>query len=92
MAFKEVMMRADLIVSHAIEREVLSVRDRMTLVLDRLLQHQTVNFNTLFSRQEGKQGALVTFLAVLELLKAHTIELVQSSPFADIYIQSSGVA
>ncbi len=89
MAFKEVMMRADLKVSHAIEREVLSVRDRMTIVLDRLLQHQTVNFKSLFSRQEGKQGALVTFLAVLELLKSQTIELVQSAPFADIYLQSS---
>lgn len=89
MAFKEVMMRADLKVSHAIEREVLSVRDRMTVVLDSLLQHKTVNFKSLFKAKEGKQGALVTFLAVLELLKAHTIDLVQSAPFADIYLQAS---
>ncbi len=90
MAFKEVMMRADLKVSHAIEREVLSVRDRMTIVLDSLLKAKTVNFKSLFNRAEGRQGALVTFLAVLELLKAHSIELVQSAPFADIYLQSSG--
>lgn len=89
MAFKEVMMRADLKISHAIEREVLSVRDRMTVVLDSLLTSQTVNFKSLFRREEGKQGALVTFLAVLELLKAHSIELVQSAPFGDIYLQSS---
>ncbi len=90
MAFKEVMMRADLKISHAIEREMLSVRDRMTAVLDSLLKQKTVNFKSLFTAKEGKQGALVTFLAILELLKAHTIELVQSSPFADIYLQSSG--
>lgn len=89
MAFKEVMMRADLKVSHAIEREVLSVRDRMTSVLDSLLKAKTVNFKSLFKKAEGKQGALVTFLAVLELLKAHSIELVQSAPFADIYLQST---
>ncbi len=90
MAFKEVMARADLKISHEIEREVLSVRDRMTAVLDSLLSHKTVNFRSLFKREEGKQGALVTFLAILELLKAHTIDLVQNAPFGDIYLQSSG--
>ncbi len=91
MAFKEVILRADLKISHAIEREVLSVRDRMTLVLDSLLSHKTVNFKSLFKAKEGRQGALVSFLAVLELLKSHSIELVQNSPFGEIYLQSSGV-
>ena len=91
MAFKEVMVRADLKVSHAIEREVLSVRDRMTHVLESLLTQKTVNFKSLFKAKEGKQGALVTFLAILELLKAHTIELVQNTPFGEIYLQSSAV-
>ena len=89
MAFKEVMARADLKVSHAIEREVLSVRDRMTLVLDRLLQNKTVRFESLFNVKEGRQGVLVSFLAILELLKAHTIELVQNEPFGSIYLQTS---
>ena len=91
MAFKEVMVRADLKISHAIEREVLSVRDRMTLVLDSLLKQKTVNFKSLFKAKEGRQGALVTFLAILELLKAHSIELIQQSPFGEIYLQSSTV-
>lgn len=90
MAFKEVMARADLKVSHEIEREVLSVRDRMTFVLDRLLKEKTINFKSLFSREEGRQGALVSFLAVLELLKAQSLELVQNMPFGDIYIQAAG--
>lgn len=89
MAFKEVMARADLKISHAIEREVLSVRDRMTLVLDRLLQNKTVRFESLFNVKEGRQGVLVSFLAILELLKAHTIELVQNEPFGSIYLQTS---
>jgi segregation and condensation protein A len=90
MAFKDVMARADLKVSHAIEREVLSVRDRMTLVLDQLMQQKTISFYSLFTRQEGKQGALVSFLAVLELLKAQTLELVQHAPFGEIYLQAAG--
>ena len=88
MAFKDVMARADLKVSHEIEREVLSVRDRMTLVLDRLMSHKTISFYSLFSREEGRQGALVSFLAVLELLKAQTLELVQNQPFGEIYLQA----
>jgi len=90
MAFKEVMARADLKVSHEIEREVLSVRDRMTLVLDQLMTHKTISFYALFTREEGRQGALVAFLAVLELLKAQTLELVQNAPFGEIYLQAAG--
>ena len=90
MAFKEVMARADLKVSHEIEREVLSVRDRMSLVLDLLLREKTISFRSLFTREEGRQGALVSFLAVLELLKAQSLELVQNSPFGEIYIQAVG--
>ena len=88
MAFRDVMARADLKTSHAIEREPLSVRDRMSTILDRLLDNKVIRFQSLFTREEGKQGALVTFLAVLELLKAQTLELSQSEPFADIYITS----
>ncbi|WP_343032268.1 ScpA family protein [Marinicella rhabdoformis] len=90
MAFKEVMARADLKVSHEIEREVLSVRDRMAIVLEALLSEKMVRFGSLFKKSEGKQGALVTFLAILELLKAQSLELVQNTAFGEIYIKSAG--
>ncbi len=86
MAFKDVMARVDLKASHAIERERLSVRSRMSVVLNSLLKTKTVRFGSLFTKAEGKQGALVTFLAVLELLKAQSLELVQNTPFGEIYL------
>lgn len=89
MALKEVMLRADLKVSHAIEREPLSVRDRMGMVLEALLKNQTVRFASLFKKNEGKQGALVTFLAVLELLKTQSLELVQRQAFSEIYLKTT---
>lgn len=89
MAFKDVMARADLKLSHAIEREPLSVRDRMGMVLDALMKNSTVRFRDLFTRSEGKQGALVTFLAVLELLKAQSLDLVQNTPFGEIYLKGA---
>ena len=90
MAFKDVMARSDLKVSHEIEREVLSVRDRMSIVLDCLLTNKTVRFGQLFNKEEGKAGAVVTFLAVLELLKAQSLELVQNTPFGELFIKSAG--
>lgn len=90
MAFKEVLLRADLKISHAIEREPLSVRDRMGMVLDALLAKKTVRFAALFKKNEGKQGALVTFLAILELLKTQSLELVQRQAFSEIYLKATG--
>ncbi len=86
MALQAVMARADLSISHEVSREVLSVKDRMAMVLKRLQPGKTVRFDDLFTAKEGRQGAVVTFLAVLELLKAHALELVQSQPFGPIYL------
>lgn len=86
LAFQAVMARAELKTSHAVSREVLSVKDRMASVMRRLQSGQTTRFDELFTPEEGKQGALVSFLAILELLKAHVLELVQSQAFGPIYL------
>ncbi len=90
MAFKDVLARADLRVSHEIEREVMSVRDRMIRVLDTINQRDFVPFSALFDPEEGKAGAVVSFLAILELLKQKMLDLVQKSPYGSIYVR--GVA
>ncbi len=86
LAFQAVMARAELKTSHAVSREVLSVKDRMASVMRRLQSGQTTRFDELFTPEEGKQGALVSFLAILELLKAHVLELVQNQAFGPIYL------
>lgn len=86
-AFQEVMQRAQMFASHHIERERLSVRERMTSILSMLGVEDFVEFPRLFDPQEGRSAVIVTFLALLELLKNHAIELVQSKPFAPIYVK-----
>ncbi|KAA3638965.1 MAG: segregation/condensation protein A [Proteobacteria bacterium] len=86
LALQAVMARAELKTSHAISREVLSVKDRMASIMRLLQPGKTTRFEDLFTPEEGKQGALVSFLAVLELLKAHALELVQNQPFGPIYL------
>ncbi|MBL4659750.1 MAG: segregation/condensation protein A [Alcanivoracaceae bacterium] len=88
MAFKDILARADLKISHAIEREVLSVRDKMTSLLDILRERQFFSFDSLFNPLEGRQGVVVTFLAVLELLKAQVLDIVQNENYGQIYIKS----
>jgi segregation and condensation protein A len=84
---RDVLKRADLFSSHRIERESLSLRERMSQVLERVQRGGFVRFVELFDLGEGRQGVVVSFLAILELVKAATLELVQSEPFAPIHVR-----
>jgi len=72
---------------HHIQREPLSVRERMTVVLEKASNARFTAFSSLFSVEEGKAGVVVTLLAILELLKQHIIDLVQNDEAAPIYIK-----
>ena len=87
-AFKEVMQRAATLTQHKIQRENLSVRERMSHILTKLQTDKFVSFNHLFTLQEGRQGVVVTLIAVLELLRQSMIEMVQVEPFAQIYLKA----
>ncbi len=87
LAFREIMQRAQMFASHHIQREPLSVRERMSRILGMLNVEDFVEFNRFFNLNEGRSGVIVTFLALLELIKGHVIELVQSEPFAPIYVK-----
>jgi segregation and condensation protein A len=89
-AIKEVMARAELYDHHHVQREPLSVRERMSQILERLSEHeaqQFVAFVSLFDAAEGRMGVVVTLLATLELIRESLIELVQSEAFAPIYVR-----
>lgn len=87
LAFKDVLQRADIDAAHNIEREVLTVRERMSLILKQLEADKFVNFVEFFDYGEGRLGMVVTFLAILELTREWVIELVQSESYAPIYVR-----
>jgi len=84
----EVLRRADMFESHQVTREALSTRERMSEVLERLKGGGFVPFVALFHVEEGRLGVVVTFMAVLELIKESLVELVQNEPFAPIHVRS----
>lgn len=86
-AFKDILKRADLNTAHNIEKEVLTVRERMSRILRQLQADKFVNFVDLFDYSEGRLGLVVTFLAILELTREWVLELVQSESFAPIYVR-----
>jgi segregation and condensation protein A len=88
LALKDVIKRAELTGRHAIQREALSVRNRMSDVLKALDDGEFHPFEQLFRLDEGTPGVIVTFLALLELAKEHLIEIMQSEPLARIYLKS----
>ncbi len=90
LALRGVLARADLSTNHRIERESLSLRERMAKVLERMRGAGFVPFAHLFELSEGRAGVVVTFLALLELIKDASIELVQSESFAPIHARLRG--
>lgn len=86
-ALGELLRRADLFSHHQIEREPLSVRERMSHLLDTLSDDRFTDFHALFPVDEGRAGVVVSFLAMLELLKESLIELVQNDPFGMIHVR-----
>ncbi len=90
LALKDVLQRADMYHHHRVELEPLSVRERMSAVLEALDGEHFTEFTSLFSFDEGRLGVVVTFLAVLELIKGALIELVQAEPFGPIHVKAVG--
>lgn len=90
LALREVFKRADLQSVHFIQREVLSVRERMSCILANLEGAKFIDFTQLFDISEGRLGVVVTFLAILELVRETMIELVQNEAFGAIYIRAAG--
>lgn len=88
LALSEVLRRADMFESHHVEKEKLSTRERMGQVLSVLSHEQFVPFVTLFKVDEGRLGVVVTFLAVMELIKEQLVEIVQSEAFGPLHVKS----
>jgi segregation and condensation protein A len=87
-ALRDVMQRAEMFAHHHISRERLSVRQRMSEVLNTMSTRAFVEFVGLFRPDEGRMGVTVTFIAILELLREGLIEIVQSEPFAPIHVRA----
>lgn len=72
---------------HKIQREELSVREHMTLILRRLQGAGYLRFEQLFDLTLGASGLVVSFLAMLELARESMVEITQNEALAPIYVR-----
>lgn len=89
LAMVNVLQLQNQLMNHQITRELLSVNDRMTLVLQRVRQEKLVEFTQLFNYAEGRMGLVVTLLAILELTKQSLIILTQTMAYSSIHLQEN---
>ena len=88
MALSDVMKRVEMFESHHIQLEKLSTRERMSQILENIRDKQFVPFATLFKKSEGRLGVVVTFLAIMELIRESLVEIVQNESFGPIHIKA----
>jgi len=89
LALSDALRRAEMFEHHSVQLERLSTREKMSHILSTLQEgNQFVPFVTLFSAEEGKLGVVVTFLAVMELIKESLIDIVQNETFGPIHIKA----
>ena len=89
LAFHDVLKRAEMFSNLQMQREPLSVRQRMSEILSRVKTNTFTSFADLFDPEEGRMGVAVTFIAILELLRESIIEVVQSEAFAPLHVRAA---
>ncbi|MDJ0794845.1 MAG: ScpA family protein [Woeseiaceae bacterium] len=89
LAFHDVLKRAEMFSNLHMQREPLSVRQRMSEILSRIKSSNFTGFSDLFDPEEGRMGVAVTFIAILELLRESMVEVVQSEDYAPLHVRAA---
>ena len=89
LAFHDVLKRAQMFSNLHLQRERLSVRQRMSEILSRINASTFSGFSDLFNPEEGRHGVAVTFIAILELLRESVIEVVQADEYSAIHVRAA---
>ena len=87
-AFRNVLERNERNQHYALSREGLTVREKMTSILDRIKSSRQLRFEDLFDFNEGKLGLVVSFMAILELVRDDMLVVIQNEPYSPIHIKS----
>lgn len=87
LSFQSALQREAAFEHHQIEKEALSTRERMSQILDMVTEHSYTGFEEFFRKDEGKAGVVVTFLAILELVKEKLLMVQQEQPYGLIHVK-----
>jgi segregation and condensation protein A len=88
-ALKRVLDRLPKDVVHEVMLERITVREKMTLLLDHLRTQGSILFESLFAGVTTRMEVVVTFLAMLELVKVRAIRIFQEEATGSIQIEAA---
>ena len=88
-AFQEVLARLNEIPQEELKGMRWSVPDKMDMILERSRAEGQVSFSTLFTARSPRGEVIVTFLALLELLRQHRVIVYQNDAFHEITVLPS---
>jgi len=91
-AWQVVSARSAQFETHHIIKEPLSVQEKMSSLLKVLEHSRFTPFFALLRTEEGRGGIVVTLLAILELVREHKAEVVQSEGFSPIQVRASEIS
>ena len=86
-AWAAILKRASMTRHHRIGRQELSVREHMSRILKHLREAGRCLFSDLFDPSLGRSALVVSFLALLELVRERLVDIVQNEPFSPIHAQ-----
>jgi segregation and condensation protein A len=85
-AFRELLERRKNLVAHEVADEGKSIEQRIAELLDLIREGESVEFLELFAAEETKGGMIVTFLALLELIRLKRVKVYQRGVFGPIRV------
>lgn len=83
-AFRDVFLRAQALMEIEIARDEVTLAEKLAEVHALIEASDAVNVRELFERSRSKRELVITFLAILELVKEQKIRIVQSDVFGEI--------
>jgi len=85
-AFKELLDRRKVLLAHQVEDSGPSLEERIDELLAMIKEGDSLDFLVLFESQETKAGMIVTFLALLELIRMKRVKVYQKGVFGPIRV------
>lgn len=90
--FEEVLKRKELRTDKirssfkSVTKALYNINDKINYIKDLIILNSKISFNKIFEESSSKEEVVVTFLAVLELIKTKDIKVIQQDIFDEIII------
>jgi segregation and condensation protein A len=91
-ALDRVLERLTPKLQHEVVREKVSITEAIRRIAERLKGQESCSFESLFDEQRTRQEVVITFLAILEMVKRRLLKVRQEAPLADIILTPNGDA